>query len=147
MYTFGFSLFAEGWGFKIPKEYLYAAIVFSVMIETLNQIASRNCVKRAAAGNLRSRTADAILRLLGGARGGETIEDVSSIFAAGSAAQVFAPAERNIVRRVRNLAQRPVKSIMTPASDVVWLIPAPCRGGFCRRGTQLIRYAGEGYTI
>ena len=31
----GFSLFAEGWGFKIPKEYLYAAIVFSVMIETL----------------------------------------------------------------------------------------------------------------
>ena len=26
----GFSLFAEGWGFKIPKGYLYAAIVFSV---------------------------------------------------------------------------------------------------------------------
>ena len=40
----GFSLFAEGWGFKIPKEYLYAAIVFSVMIETFNQIASRNRV-------------------------------------------------------------------------------------------------------
>lgn len=45
----GFSLFAEGWGFKIPKEYLYAAIVLSVVIETLNQIASRNRVKRAAA--------------------------------------------------------------------------------------------------
>ncbi|MFZ0850652.1 MAG: CBS domain-containing protein [Hyphomicrobiaceae bacterium] len=117
----GFSLFAEGWGFKIPKGYLYAAIVFSVMIETLNQIASRNRVKRAAAGNLRSRTADAILRLLGGARGDETIEDVSSILAAGSAAQVFAPAERTIVRRALDLAERPVKSIMTPAADVVWL--------------------------
>lgn len=49
----GFSLFAEGWGFKIPKEYLYAAIIFSVMIETLNQIASRNRIKQAAAGGLR----------------------------------------------------------------------------------------------
>ena len=134
----GFSLFAEGWGFKIPKEYLYAAIVFSVMIETLNQIASRNRVKRAAAGNLRSRTADAILRLLGGARGDETIEDVSSILAAGSAAQVFAPAERTIVRRVLDLVERPVKSIMTPAADVVWLEledePACCRRRILQTG-------------
>ena len=29
----GFSLFVEGWGLKIPKGYLYAAIAFSVMIE------------------------------------------------------------------------------------------------------------------
>ena len=65
----GFSLFAEGWGFKIPKEYLYAAIVFSVMIETLNQIATRNRVERARIGDLRSRTAEAVLRLLGGSRG------------------------------------------------------------------------------
>ena len=79
----GFSLFAEGWGFKIPKEYLYAAIVFSVMIETFNQIASRNRVKRAAAGDLRSRTAEAVLRLLGGSRGGTPMEEVSSVLAAG----------------------------------------------------------------
>lgn len=117
----GFSLFAEGWGFKIPKGYLYAAIAFSVTIETLNQIASRNRVKQATAGNLRFRTAAAILRLLGGARAGETTEDVSSILAAGSATEVFAPVERSIVRRVLNLAERPVKSIMTPATDVVWL--------------------------
>ena len=118
----GFSLFAEGWGFKIPKEYLYAAIVFSVMIETLNQIASRNRVKRAAAGDLRSRTAEAVLRLLGGSRDGRPIEDdVTSVLAAGAAADVFAPAERTIVRRVLSLAERPVKSIMTPAPDVIWL--------------------------
>ena len=117
----GFSLFAEGWGFKIPKEYLYAAIVFSVMIETFNQIANRNRVKRAAAGDLRSRTADAVLRLLGGPRDGRPIEEVSSVLAAGAAADVFAPAERTIVRRVLGLAERPVKSIMTPAADVIWL--------------------------
>ncbi len=35
----GFSLVAEGFGFHIPKGYLYAAIGFSVMIEALNQLA------------------------------------------------------------------------------------------------------------
>jgi hypothetical protein len=54
----GFSLFAEGWGFTISKSYLYAAIAFSVMIEMLNQIATRNRVKQAVAGNFRARTAD-----------------------------------------------------------------------------------------
>lgn len=32
----GFSLIAEGFGFPIPKGYLYAAIGFSVIIESLN---------------------------------------------------------------------------------------------------------------
>jgi CBS domain containing-hemolysin-like protein len=118
----GFSLFAEGWGFKIPKEYLYAAIVFSVIVETLNQIATRKRVERAKVGNLRSRTAEAVLRLLGGSRGERAIEeDMSSVLATGAAADVFAPAERTIVRRVLSLAERPVQSIMTPAREVIWL--------------------------
>ena len=114
----GFSLFAEGWGFKIPKEYLYAAIVFSIMIETFNQIARRNRVKRARIGDLRSRTAEAVLRLLGGSR----VDDkIISVIAAGAAADVFAPEERTIVRSVLSLAERPVQSIMTPAAQVIWL--------------------------
>ena len=40
---------------------------------------------------------------------------------AGTAANVFVPTERTIVRRVLSLAERPVKSIMTPAPDVIWL--------------------------
>ncbi len=35
----GLSLVAEGFGFHIPKGYLYAAIGFSVLIELFNQIA------------------------------------------------------------------------------------------------------------
>ncbi|MFV0509179.1 MAG: TerC family protein, partial [Shewanella algae] len=34
----GFSLVAEGFGFHIPKGYLYAAIGFSIMIEFFNQL-------------------------------------------------------------------------------------------------------------
>jgi predicted tellurium resistance membrane protein TerC len=32
----GFSLIAEGWGFHIPKGYIYAAMGFSVLVEVLN---------------------------------------------------------------------------------------------------------------
>src|SRR5690606_11573133 len=60
----GFSLVAEGFGLKIPKGYLYAAIGFSVMIESFNQIARRNMRKVAAARPMRERTAEAILTLL-----------------------------------------------------------------------------------
>ena len=38
----GFSLVAEGLGFRIPKGYLYAAIGFSVLIEAFNQWAQFN---------------------------------------------------------------------------------------------------------
>lgn len=38
----GFSLVADGFGYHIPKGYLYAAIGFSVLIEGLNQLAQFN---------------------------------------------------------------------------------------------------------
>jgi predicted tellurium resistance membrane protein TerC len=118
----GFSLFAEGWGFKIPKGYLYAAIAFSVMIEMLNQIATRNRVKQVVAGNLRARTADAVLHMLGGAAGASHVEDdVSLVRAASTTSNVFAPAERRMVGRVLGMAERPVRTIMTPAPDLIWL--------------------------
>ena len=37
----GTTLVAEGAGFSFPKGYIYAAIVFSIAVETLNQLAAR----------------------------------------------------------------------------------------------------------
>jgi len=37
----GMTLIADGAGFDVPKGYIYAAIVFSVGVETLNQFAAR----------------------------------------------------------------------------------------------------------
>jgi predicted tellurium resistance membrane protein TerC len=37
----GTTLVADGIGFHVPKGYIYAAISFSVMVEALNQMASR----------------------------------------------------------------------------------------------------------
>lgn len=63
----GLTLTAEGFGFHIPKGYLYAAIGFSILIELFNQIA-RTRRKKSLQGqrSMRLRTAHAVLRLLGG---------------------------------------------------------------------------------
>ena len=37
----GMTLLADGVGFHLPKGYIYAAIAFSIMVETLNQLAAR----------------------------------------------------------------------------------------------------------
>lgn len=60
----GFSLVAEGFGYHIPKGYLYAAIGFSVMIEALNQLSQFNRRRfLSTVRPLRERTAEAVLRL------------------------------------------------------------------------------------
>ena len=63
----GFSLIAEGAGFHIPKGYLYGAIAFSVLIEVFNQLARSNRTRNLIGEKpLRDRTAEAVLKLLGG---------------------------------------------------------------------------------
>ena len=64
----GFSLVAEGFGFVIPKGYLYAAIGFSILIEVFNQIARARRKHKHQDRPMRERTAHAVLRLLGGRR-------------------------------------------------------------------------------
>jgi predicted tellurium resistance membrane protein TerC len=56
----GFSLVVEGFGFHIPKGYLYAAIGFSVLIEAANQMARKNREKLVTTNDLRERTAGAV---------------------------------------------------------------------------------------
>jgi predicted tellurium resistance membrane protein TerC len=61
----GFSLVAEGFGFHIPKGYLYAAIGFSVMIEALNQLSSTVAVSCPPTRPYAS-AREAVMRLLSG---------------------------------------------------------------------------------
>lgn len=118
----GFSLIVEGFGFHIPKGYLYAAIGFSILIEAANQVGRRNRERALTSGDLRDRTAEAVLRLLGG--GGREVElggaaDVIAERAAES--QLFAPEEKEMIEGVLTLAERPVVSIMTPRTEIDWL--------------------------
>lgn len=119
----GFSLVVEGFGFHIPKGYLYAAIVFSILVEAANQLGRRNREKRAVSGDLRRRTAEAVLRLLGGAPGaeeplGETVDAIAAQAARGA---LFKAEEQEMIRGVLALGTRPVRSIMAPRAAVQWL--------------------------
>ena len=50
-----------------------------------------------------------------------TEEEVKSLIAEGTQAGIFAPQEREMIDGVLRLADRPVRVIMTPRSDVVWV--------------------------
>jgi len=118
----GFSLVVEGFGFSIPKGYLYAAIGFSVLIESLNQIGRRNREKLLTTNDLRERTAGAVLRLLGGDRGKMSLGETLDVMAEqASQAEIFHPEEKQMIRGVLDLSERPVRSIMSPRHEVEWL--------------------------
>nr|WP_314580292.1 TerC family protein [uncultured Pseudomonas sp.] len=117
----GFSLTADGLGFHIPKGYLYAAIGFSILIEVFNQVA-RSRRKRSLKGNLprRERMAHAVLRLLGGRKPGieEVGEDIVDMLDGDAGDAVFGRRERVMISGVLQLAQRPIRSVMTARTDV-----------------------------
>ncbi len=48
----GVSLVADGFGFHIPKGYIYAAMAFSVLVEAINIIAKQRRLARAAANGV-----------------------------------------------------------------------------------------------
>ncbi|OPA85244.1 hypothetical protein BFW87_27830 [Pseudomonas fluorescens] len=119
----GFALTAEGLGFHIPKGYLYAAIGFSILIELFNQIA-RARRKKSAQGTLpvRQRTAHAVMRLLGGrSLAVEGVDDeVADLLGEPDASQgpLFDRRERVMISGVLQLAERPIRTLMTPRAKV-----------------------------
>jgi CBS domain containing-hemolysin-like protein len=118
----GFSLIVEGLGFHIPKGYLYAAIGFSVLIEAFNQMGRRNRERFMTTGDLRERTADAVLSLLGSRRSEASLGETADVIAERATAnELFTPAEHEMIESVLTLADRPAKSIMTPRLDIDWL--------------------------
>ncbi|MEY1661047.1 TerC family protein [Isoalcanivorax beigongshangi] len=115
----GFSLVAEGFGWKVPKGYIYAAIGFSVMIEFFNQLSSRNAARHEQRLPFRERTARKVLALLGTAHDSSAPEAGRARLSA--AAEGFAQEERHMVSGVLTLGDRSVRSIMTPRPEIVWI--------------------------
>ena len=102
----GFSLVADGFGFHIPKGYLYAAIFNRRRFLSANQ-------------TLRQRTADTVMRLLSGKKEDAELDaESAAMLADHSDGQIFNPQERRMIERVLNLNQRSVSSIMTSRHDI-----------------------------
>ncbi|MDN7007744.1 hypothetical protein FG130_19360, partial [Vibrio cholerae] len=114
----GLSLIAEGFGFHIPKGYLYAAIGFSILIELFNQIARRNFIKHESRLPRRQRTAEAISRLMGGR---QQQEQQSGDPQQAVPTEAFAEEERYMISGVLTLASRSLRSVMTPRTEISWV--------------------------
>ncbi|WP_312242900.1 TerC family protein [Pantoea sp.] len=117
----GLSLLAEGFGFHIPKGYLYAAIGFSILIELFNQIARRNFIRHQAHRPMRERTAEAILRLMGGRQRKQQANTEEAALAEAMPQETFKDEERYMINGVLTLASRSIRSIMTPRGDISWV--------------------------
>ncbi len=113
----GLSLIADGLGLHIPKGYLYAAIGFSIMIEFFNQIARRNSDRHLSRTPFRERTTTAIVRLM--SKDGPSIEvpGEETVPVEG----LFAKEEMHMVEGVLTLAERNIRTIMTPRNDIAWI--------------------------
>ncbi|EOW6670503.1 TerC family protein [Cronobacter dublinensis] len=117
----GFSLIADGFGFHIPKGYLYAAIGFSIIIEALNQLAIFNRRRFLSTANqtLRQRTTEAVMRLISGKKEDADLDpQTASLLADYDNHPLFNLQEQLMIERVLNLNQRSVSSIMTSRHDV-----------------------------
>ncbi len=128
----GFSLMADGFGYHIPKGYLYAAIGFSILIESFNQVSWRNLEKREARLPLRERTANTILGLMGG---GQSPEDTAESLAQESTTAGYGEEERFMISGVLTLGQRSIRMIMTPRSKISWI---NCESGAADVRSQLL---------
>lgn len=125
----GFSLVVEGFGFHIPKGYLYAAIGFSVLVEMVNQMMRHNQEKMVTTTDLRYRTASAVLRMLGSQQGGHaeaTTKEQEDVLATQAFANEVFDEDNGVyhsvlVQGVLSLSERPVKSVMTPRPELEWI--------------------------
>lgn len=123
----GFSLVVEGFGFHIPKGYLYAAIGFSVIVEFINQTMKRNQEKMVTTTDMRYRTASAVMRMLGGkpAQDNDSSEPEDVLATRAFADEVFNDDNgiyhSVMVQGVLGLSERPVKSVMTPRPELEWI--------------------------
>ncbi|MGO3383647.1 MAG: TerC family protein [Acinetobacter guillouiae] len=122
----GFSLIVEGFGYHIPKGYLYAAIGFSVLIEFMNQTMRKNQEKMVTTTDLRFRTASAVLKMLGGKSADSQNGKADDVIATQALADEIFDDENGayhsvMVQGVLGLSERPVKSVMTPRPELEWL--------------------------
>jgi CBS domain containing-hemolysin-like protein len=114
----GFSLIADGFGYSIPKGYLYAAIGFSILIESFNQVSWRNLARKEARLPLRERTANTILGLMGER---QSVDDTVESLAQESTTAGFGEEERFMISGVLTLGQRSIRMIMTPRLKISWI--------------------------
>lgn len=118
----GFSLIIEGFGYHVPKGYLYAAIGFSALVELFNQLVSRGQARLLKSRSLRETMAEAVMTMIAGRKGDVTLgAGADFLTEQASETEVFSVREREMVEGVLTLAERTAKSIMTHRMEIEFI--------------------------
>ncbi|CAL1328948.1 TerC family protein [Candidatus Providencia siddallii] len=116
----GFTLVAEGLGYKIPKGYLYVAIGFSIMTETLNQFIQFSRRKILMNSRyLKKCTSEMVLRILSTKYENYELNDY--IFDLINDQSIFKFQEKLMISRILGLTHRNVGSVMTSRYNIDYL--------------------------
>lgn len=117
----GCSLIAEGMGFHIPKGYIYGAMGFSLLIESINHISRtkrKNTLLEMSKGSIRTQVINAVEMMLG-ENSHLKKEDIPTIInLADQKKDYFSPEERDIATNALTLSSISAQSIMTEYSKL-----------------------------
>lgn len=117
----GLTLVVEGFGFEIPKGYIYAAIGFSLFIEIINQWINRKQENVYNQYSRRERTTNMVMRMLGNEPEESDDEESEEKKSTEEEPILFGEDERNMVSGVLTLGERTIRSIMTPRNEISWI--------------------------
>ncbi|WP_343126376.1 TerC family protein [Buchnera aphidicola] len=131
LFIISINLILESFNIKLPKGYLYSIVIFSLCIEFLNQIATRNLLHQQSKKSIRVRVAETISNLI--FRNEEKIylqtnkntkiekKNHTSIFSIPKLIKPFKDEEKYMLTSVLMLADRSIRSIMTPRREISWI--------------------------
>jgi len=117
----GFALILDGFGFAVPKGYLYAALGFVVAIGFVNQLRLRQASVAKPVLSFRERTAVAVLKLINKKDPSQESVTEPEPSREDSSTASYEVEERNMVSGVLTLAERSVHSLMTPRTAIAWI--------------------------
>lgn len=121
----GFSLVVQACGFIIPKGYLYVAIMFSILIETFNQIARRNLIKHQSQVPIKKRAAQVISKLVTKHNTHPlkktSLNENVYIQNPDTESEDFKDEEKYMLNSILTLSGRSIRSIMTPRREISWI--------------------------
>lgn len=116
MMMVGGSLILDGLGVPIPRGYLYAAVLFSLFVESFRQLMVRRRRSQSVRKGSRRALVEAVSRLLslGELNSGEAQLEMAALAADAGEAGFCARKERELVARILSFGGLSVRTLMTP---------------------------------
>ncbi|CAL4321523.1 TerC family protein [Buchnera aphidicola] len=124
LFMIGVSLILEAFKLIVPKNYLYFSIFFAIFVEFFNQFSKYNLSLYQYSRPIRIRILEKIFKILKNERkkNKKFLHSINEKKNKNSSLDMtFDKEEQYMIYSLLNLAIRPIKSIMTPRTEISWI--------------------------